>query len=136
MGFCWLFAADDKKKREEVDIRNGADQMVFQTEKMLKENGDKMPADVKSEAEAKLADLKTAVQSGSIDEIKAKQDELSHVFEKMYQAAAAAQQAAGAQPGPDAGANNQQKPWHSVHSCWRVMVMFLDRKSTRLNSSH
>ena len=63
------FAADDKKKREEVDIRNGADQMVFQTEKMLKENGDKMPADVKSEAEAKLADLKTAVQSGSIDEI-------------------------------------------------------------------
>ena len=104
------FAADDKKKREEVDIRNGADQMVFQTEKMLKENGDKMPTDVKSEAEAKLADLKTAVQSGSIDEIKAKQDELSHVFEKMYQAAAAAQQAAGAQPGPDAGANNQQKP--------------------------
>ena len=105
------FAADDKKKREEVDIRNGADQMVFQTEKMLKENGDKMPADVKSEAEAKLADLKTAVQSGSIDDIKAKQDALSHVFEKMYQAAAAAQQqAAGAQPGPDAGANNQQKP--------------------------
>lgn len=105
------FAADDKKKREEVDIRNGADQMVFQTEKMLKENGDKMPADVKSEAEAKLADLKTAVQSGSIDDIKAKQDALSHVFEKMYQAAAAAQQqAAGAQPGPDAGANDQQKP--------------------------
>ena len=104
------FAADDKKKREEVDIRNGADQMVFQTEKMLKENGDKMPADVKSEAEAKLADLKTAVQSGSIDDIKAKQDALSHVFEKMYQAAAAAQQAAGAQPGPDASAANQQKP--------------------------
>ncbi len=104
------FAADDKKKREEVDIRNGADQMVFQTEKMLKENGDKMPADVKSEAEAKLADLKTAVQSGSIDDIKAKQDALSHVFEKMYQAAAAAQQAAGAQPGSDAGAANQQKP--------------------------
>ena len=105
------FAADDKKKREEVDIRNGADQMVFQTEKMLKENGDKMPADVKSEAEAKLADLKTAVQSGSIDDIKAKQEALSQVFEKMYQAAAAAQQAAGAQPGPDAGApNNQQKP--------------------------
>ena len=104
------FAADDKKKREEVDIRNGADQMVFQTEKMLKENGDKLPADVKSEAESKLADLKTAVQSGTIDDIKAKQEALSKVFEKMYQAAAAAQQAAGAQPGPDAGANNQQKP--------------------------
>ena len=104
------FAADDKKKREEVDIRNGADQMVFQTEKMLKENGDKLPADVKSDAETKLADLKTAVQSGNVDDIKAKQEALSQVFEKMYQAAAAAQQAAGAQPGPDAGANNQQKP--------------------------
>ena len=98
------FAADDKKKREEVDIRNGADQMVFQTEKMLKENGDKLPADVKSDAEAKLADLRTAVQSGNVDDIKAKQDALSQVFEKMYQAAAAAQQAAGAQPGADAGA--------------------------------
>ena len=103
------FAADDKKKREEIDIRNGADQMVFQTEKMLKENGDKLPADVKSEAESKLADLKTAVQSGSIDDIKAKQEALSHVFEKMYQAAAAAQQAAGAQPGPDMG-GSQSKP--------------------------
>ena len=102
------FAADDKKKREEVDIRNGTDQMVFQTEKMLKENGDKMPADVKSEAEAKLADLKTAVQSGNVDDIKAKQEALSQVFEKMYQAAAAAQQAAGAQPGADAGATNEK----------------------------
>ena len=102
------FAADDKKKREEVDIRNGADQMVFQTEKMLKENGDKLPADVKSDAEAKLADLKTAVQSGNVDDIKAKQEALSQVFEKMYQAAAAAQQAAGAQPGADAGASNEK----------------------------
>ena len=102
------FAADDKKKREEVDIRNGADQMVFQTEKMLKENGDKLPADVKSEAESKLADLKTAVQSGNVDDIKAKQEALSQVFEKMYQAAAAAQQAAGAQPGADAGAANDK----------------------------
>ena len=100
------FAADDKKKREEVDIRNGADQMVFQTEKMLKENGDRLPADVKSDAEAKLADLKTAVQSGNVDDIKAKQEALSQVFEKMYQAAAAAQQTAGAQPGADAGAAN------------------------------
>ena len=102
------FAADDKKKREEVDIRNGADQMVFQTEKMLKENGDKLPADVKSDAEAKLADLRTAVQSGNVDDIKAKQEALSQVFEKMYQAAAAAQQAAGAQPGADAGASNEK----------------------------
>ena len=75
----------------------------------MKYHPDYNPGD--KDAEAKLADLKTAVQSGSIDDIKAKQDALSHVFEKMYQAAAAAQQqAAGAQPGPDAGANGQQKP--------------------------
>ena len=55
--------------------------------------------------------ISATVQSGNVDDIKAKQEALSQVFEKMYQAAAAAQQAAGAQPGPDAGAsNNQQKP--------------------------
>ena len=77
---------------------------------MLKENGDKLPADVTNEAEAKLADLKTAVQSGNVDDIKAKQEALSQVFEKMYQAAAAAQQTAGAQPGADAGAAGNTKP--------------------------
>ena len=70
-----------------------------------KENGDKLPADVKSEAESKLSDLKNALQSGSIDDIKSKQDALSQVFERMYQAAAAAQQAAGAASGPDTGSN-------------------------------
>ena len=106
------YAAEDKKKREEVDIRNGADQMVFQTEKMLKENGDKLPADVKSEAESKLADLKSTLQSGSIDDIKAKQEALSQVFERMYQAAAAAQQAAGQNPGASASgsASDDSKP--------------------------
>ena len=73
---------------------------------MLKENGDKLPADVKSEAESKLADLKSTLQSGSIDDIKAKQEALSQVFERMYQSAAAAQQAAGTNPGPDAGSSN------------------------------
>ena len=64
-----------------------------------------------SDAEAKLNDLKTAVQSGNVDDIKAKQEALSQVFEKMYQAASAAQAAGAQQPGPDAGANNnQQKP--------------------------
>ena len=105
------YAAEDKKKREEVDIRNGADQMVFQTEKMLKENGDKLPADVKSEAESKLSDLKNSLQSGSIDDIKAKQEALSQVFERMYQAAAAAQQTAGQNPGAgSSSAAGESKP--------------------------
>jgi molecular chaperone DnaK len=84
--------------------------MVFQTEKMLKENEANLPADVKNEAESKLADLKTAVQSGTIDDIKAKQEELSKVFEKMYQAAAAAQQAASAQQSAPNDGAQQSKP--------------------------
>ena len=99
------FAADDKKKREEVDVRNGADSMVFQTEKTLKEMGDKVPAEIKTEAETKLNALKEAIKSGTIDEIKAKQEELQKVFENLYQQAAQAQQAAGAQPGAE-----QQNP--------------------------
>ena len=99
------FAADDKKKREEVDVRNGADGMVFQTEKALKEMGDKVPAEIKTEAETKLNALKEAIKSGTTDEIKAKQEDLQKVFENLYQQAAQAQQAAGAQPG--AGENPQ-----------------------------
>ncbi len=101
------FAADDKKKREEVDVRNGADSMVFQTEKALKEMGDKVPAEIKTEAETKLNALKEAIKSGTTDEIKAKQEDLQKVFENLYQQAAQAQQAAGAQPGAGAQQNPQ-----------------------------
>ena len=103
------YAAEDKKRREEVDVRNNADQMVFQTEKALGEFGDKVSAEEKSEVETKLSALKEALKSGSVDDIKAKQDELQKAFyaisEKVYQQAAQAQgQQPGAQPGPDAGA--------------------------------
>ena len=103
------YAAEDKKRREEVDVRNNADQMVFQTEKALGEFGDKVSAEEKSEVETKLSALKEALKSGSIDDIKAKQDDLQKAFyaisEKVYQQAAQAQgQQPGAQPGPDAGA--------------------------------
>ena len=103
------YAAEDKKRREEVDVRNNADQMVFQTEKALGEFGDKVSAEEKSEVETKLSALKEALKSGSIDDIKAKQDDLQKAFyaisEKVYQQAAQAQgQQPGAQPCPDAGA--------------------------------
>ncbi len=104
------FAAEDKKRREGIDTRNEADQLVYQTEKAMKENGDKIPADVKGDVEAKLNDLKEALKGDNTDEIKAKKDALSDVFQKaateMYQAAAAAQQAqqGGAQGAPNAGA--------------------------------
>ena len=99
------FAADDKKKREEVDIRNGADQMVFQTEKALGEFGDKVDAADKSACQAKIDALKEALKGTDIEAIKAKHKELEETFQgvatKVYQQAAQAQQAAGGAAGFD-----------------------------------
>ncbi len=111
-------AESDKKEREKVDKLNQADSMIFQTENMLKESGDKLPAGVKSEVEAAVAKLKTAHQAQDLAAIDAAMNELQTAAGKMYQA----QQQAGPQPGPDmnggftGGAgntnngNNQQGP--------------------------
>ena len=104
------YAAEDKKRREEVDVRNNADQLVFQTEKAMGEFGDKVSASEKSDIETKVSALKEALKSGTIDDIKAKQDELQKAFyavsEKIYQQAAQAQQGqAGANPGAGAQPN-------------------------------
>ena len=90
-------AESDKKEREKVDKLNQADSMIFQTENMLKESGDKIPADVKSEVEAAVAKLKTAHQAQDLAAIDAAMNELQTAASKMYQA----QQQAGPQPGPD-----------------------------------
>ena len=97
------FAAEDKKRREEIDIRNGADQLVFQTEKTLGELGDKVDAGKKAEVEAKLGELKEALKGADIEAIKAKQDEVQKAFyaisEELYKNAQA-QGAAGPEAGP------------------------------------
>ena len=86
------FAAEDKKRREEVDTRNAADQMVFQTEKTIKDLGDKIDSVDKSELESKITALKEALKGTSTEEIKAKQEDLQKKFyevsEKIYKAAA------------------------------------------------
>ena len=96
------FAAEDKKHREEIDVRNGADQLVFQTEKSLAELGDKVDAGKKAEVEAKLGELKEALKGTDIEAIKAKQDEVQKAFyavsEELYKSAQAQQG-----PGPEAG---------------------------------
>ncbi len=107
------FAAEDKKRREEVDVGNGADQMVFQTEKTLNELGDKVDASKKAEVEAKLNELKEALKGTDIEAIKAKQEEVQKAFyaisEELYKNAQGSG-AAGA-PGADAGnAGNTGKP--------------------------
>ncbi len=87
------FAAEDKKKREDVDARNQADQMVFQCKKSLEEFGDKVDASDKSECEAKISALEDALKGTDIELIKAKEKELEasiqSIATKVYQQAAA-----------------------------------------------
>ena len=100
------FAEEDKKKKEAVDVRNAADQMVFQMEKALGEFGDKVSDSEKSDVNGKIDALKEALKGDDIEAIKAKQKELEDTFQpiaaRIYQEAAQAQQAA-----PDMGSSAQ-----------------------------
>lgn len=103
------YAADDKKRREAVDVRNNADQLIYQSEKTVTEFGDKLSEDEKKKIETAREALKEAMKGEDIEAIKAKQEELQKevyaVSEKVYKAAADAQQAAqgGAQQAPNGG---------------------------------
>ena len=93
-----MFAAEDAKRKDEIDTRNQGDQIVYQTEKTLEEMGDKVPAEVKSEIETKLQALKTALTGTDTEAIKNATKELTDVFGKLYEAAQAAQGAQGFDP--------------------------------------
>ncbi|MBM6926551.1 molecular chaperone DnaK [Pseudoflavonifractor phocaeensis] len=99
------FAAEDAKRKEEVDVRNQADQVIYQTEKALEDAKDKIDAGDKANVEAALNKLKDAMKGTDIEAIKAATEEASKAFypiaEKMYQQA----NPQGGQPGPDMGAN-------------------------------
>ena len=92
------YAAEDKKRREDIDIRNGADQMIYHTEKTITDFGDKITEEEKSKIETAKEALKEALKGDNTDDIKAKQEELQKeifaVSEKVYKAAAEAAQAA------------------------------------------
>ena len=96
------FAEEDKKKRESVDLRNNADQMVYQTEKLISEDGDKFSADDKSALQTKVDALKEALKGDNEGAIKSAQEDLQNKFyevsQKLYEAAQQAQ--GGAQAGP------------------------------------
>ena len=97
------FAAEDAKRKEEIDVRNEGDAMAYQAENTLTEMGDKLDPSDKSELESKLSGLKSALSGSDSGAIKAATEELKQTFykvsEKMYQAAGAQQ----GQPGPDMG---------------------------------
>jgi molecular chaperone DnaK len=103
-------AEEDRKRRELVDLKNQADQLAYATEKMLKEQGEKVPAGDRSNIESALGNLREAAKSDDADRIRKAMENLqscSHkVAEAMYKGAAGAQQAAGA-PAPEGG---EEKP--------------------------
>ena len=103
-----MYAAEDAKRKEEIDTRNQGDQIVYQTEKALEEAGDKIDPALKSEIDGKLQSLKTALTGTDTESIKKATAELTDVFGKIYQQA----QAAGFDPsqaaGGDAGAAGGQ----------------------------
>ncbi|MDE6103302.1 MAG: molecular chaperone DnaK, partial [Oscillospiraceae bacterium] len=110
-----MFAEEDKKRREEVDTKNNAENFVFQCEKALNDFGDKVTAEDKAPIETKCNELKEALKGNDIADIKAKHDELQKVFgelaTKVYQNAspeeqAAAQQAAAEAAGAAGNASN------------------------------
>ena len=103
-----MYAAEDAKRKDEIDTRNQGDQIVYQTEKALEEAGDKIDPALKSEIDGKLQSLKTALTGTDTESIKKATAELTDVFGKIYQQA----QAAGFDPsqaaGGDAGAAGGQ----------------------------
>ena len=113
------FEAQDKKRKEGIEARNDADAMVFQTEKALKEVGDKVSADDKAKVQAEVDSLKALLErtnidsmsDADVDEIKAAKEKLMEsaqgVFTKMYEAAGVAGQNGGADPSQGANTGYQ-----------------------------
>ena len=106
-------STEDKKRREEIDQKNQADNLVFQTRKQIKELGDKMPANLKEKVESTADALDAAVKAGNSAEIKSKTDELNTAWNEasaaMYQSASAGQPGAQ-QPGAPPPNEGQSAP--------------------------
>jgi len=100
-------AAEDKKRREEAETRNQAESLVYSTEKVLADNADKVPDDVKTQVTEAVTELKTALEGTDIEAVKAKQAALTSVSQKIGEAVYAADAAAGAAPG-GAGSGDEQ----------------------------
>ncbi|GAA1078174.1 molecular chaperone DnaK [Nocardiopsis metallicus] len=95
------YAEEDRKRREEAEVRNNAESLVYQTEKVIKDNEDKVPADVRSETEAAVAELKTALEGTDVEAIRSASEKVALASQKIGSAIySQGQQGEGAaQPG-------------------------------------
>ncbi|MFA5130899.1 MAG: molecular chaperone DnaK [Patescibacteria group bacterium] len=101
-----LHAEEDKKKKDEAEIKNQADAVVFTMEKMIKESGDKMKPEDKKELEDKTAELKKSKEAGNLEEMKKQMEDINAVAQKI--GAAMYQQPGAGAPGAEAGAGNAE----------------------------
>ncbi|MDZ7315142.1 MAG: molecular chaperone DnaK [candidate division KSB1 bacterium] len=108
-----MHAAEDKRRREEIDTRNRADQTAYETEKFLRENGDKLDTETRNRVEAAVGRLKEAVKGTSIDEIKSALEALNQVMgqaaQKMYAAAGASAGQSSGGSGSSAGKSDAEE---------------------------
>jgi molecular chaperone DnaK len=112
------FEADDKKKREEIELRNQADTAVFTAEKMLKESGDKLEAADKTKVEEGIAAVRKALEGENLDDVKKSMETLTEavyaattkIYQKMQAEQASAQQQAGSAGSGDGSGSSQQEP--------------------------
>ena len=109
-----LHAEDDRKAKESIEIRNNADNLAYQSEKQLKDLGDKVPADKKQPIEAAITAVREALKGDDVDAIKRAYDDLQNKFqsvtEELYKQAAANAQASGAGPGGQPGPGGHGGP--------------------------
>ncbi|WP_193371951.1 Hsp70 family protein, partial [Nocardiopsis sp. BMP B8015] len=77
------YAEEDRKRREEAEVRNNAESLVYQTEKVIKDNEDKIPADVRSETEAAVAELKTALEGSDVEAIRTASEKVALASQKI-----------------------------------------------------
>ena len=101
------FAEEDKKRRDVAETRNNADSLVHATEQQIVEHGDKIDASLKAEVEAAIAAVKTALEGGEAEDIKAKTQALTETAMKMGQAIYEKEQATAASPGAEAPAGEE-----------------------------
>ncbi len=105
-------AADDKNKREIAEVRNEADSLVYQAEKMLKDAGEKVEADLKAKIEAGVKETKDAIAANDLNKMKSAKEKLQQAVmelgSKAYTTAGSGPAGAASQPGPDAQAQAQE----------------------------
>jgi len=126
-----LHAEEDRKRRDEIEIRNTADSLAYQAEKTVRENADKNRRRVKSEVDGKIAAVRSALQSADADGIRSATESLSETMQKIGQAVYGSQQAEQ-QPGGEPGAEGPAEEgtsrgipgsvglvaWRLVTGCW------------------